>query len=294
MDFKTYQYKAEKTIQKYVDHNEIDSIIPFLGIVGETGSVITELKKKIRDGDGYNNYGSQLEEELGDVLWYISTIATQNNLTLEEIAQRNLEKISDRFSDKDLSQFKIYDEGYPKKEQFPREFEINFQEFKDEDGKKKLKIMMADGRQLGDSLTDNAHDEDGYRYHDIFHFGYVAFIGWSPVVRTFLENKRKSEPIIDEVEDGARAQITEELITLYIYSHAQNHQLFKYSNRVDTDVLKAIQKLVSKIEVKDCPTSQWEMAIINSYKVFDELKRNKGGRVLVSIKNRKLIYIGKN
>jgi hypothetical protein len=34
--------------------------------------------------------------------------------------------------------------------------------------------------------------------------------------------------------------------------------------------------------------------IINSYKVFDELIKNNGGRVLVSIKNRRLIYLGKN
>ena len=143
-------------------------------------------------------------------------------------------------------------------------------------------------------MTDNAHVEDGYRYHDIFHYGYVAFLGWSPVIRKLLSIKRRSDNATDEIEDGARAAITEELITLYIYSHAQNHQLFKYSDRVDTDVLKSVQKMVSKIEVKDCTASQWEKTIINSYNVYDELRKNKGGRVLVSIKNRKLIYLGKN
>ncbi|WP_299520111.1 nucleoside triphosphate pyrophosphohydrolase family protein [Winogradskyella sp.] len=293
MNFKTYQEKAKKTIQKYVNDEDIDGMIPFLGMVGETGSVITELKKKIRDGDGYNNFKPQLEEELGDVLWYISTIATENDIDLESIAIKNIEKITDRFSDKDSSNFKNYDDIYPKEEQFPKEFEIDFQEF-DEKGRKKLKIILNGHEQLGDSLTDNAHEDDGYRYHDIFHFGYVAYLGWSPVIRKLMRNKRKSQPSTDEVEDGARAQITEELITLYIYSHAQNHQLFKYSNRVDTDILKTIQKLVNKIEVNDCTASQWETAIINSYKVFDELKKNNGGRVLVSLKNRKLIYIGTN
>lgn len=293
MEFSKYQAEAKKTIQKYVDRNEVDEIIPFLGIVGETGSVITELKKKIRDGDGYSNYNNQLAEELGDVLWYISAIATQNNIDLEEIAQKNLSKTIDRFSDQDLSSFRIYDEDYPKDEQFPREFEITFKEYNDGD-KIKLEIFNSEGKRIGDPLTDNAHDDDGYRYHDIFHFGYVAFIGWSPVVRKLMGVKRKSVEIIDEVEDGARATITEELISLYIYSHAQHHQLFKYSNRVDTEVLKTIQKLTSKVEVKDCTANQWETAIISSYEVFSELVKNKGGRVLVSIKNRKLIYIGKN
>ena len=154
--------------------------------------------------------------------------------------------------------------------------------------------MEKDGEQIGNSITDNSYEDDGYRYHDIFHLGYVAFLGWSPVIRKLLENKRKSEDKIDEVEDGARAAIIEELISLFVYSHAQNHQLFKYTDRVDSEILRDITRLVSGIEVKECPTRQWETAIIQSYKVFDELRKNKGGRVLVSMKNRKLLYIGKN
>jgi|1_EtaG_2_1085319.scaffolds.fasta_scaffold02379_6 NTP pyrophosphatase (non-canonical NTP hydrolase) len=293
MNFEEYQKQAKKTIQKYVDRTEVDEIIPFLGIVGETGSVITELKKKIRDGDGYNNFNEQLAEELGDVLWYISTIATQNGISLEDIAEQNLKKTFDRFSDKDFSSFKIYDEKYPEEERFPREFEVTFKEHKKGE-KLMLEILDSNGNRIGDLLTDNSHEDDGYRYHDIFHFGYVAYLGWSPVVRKLMDVKRRSNDKTDEVEDGARAAITEELIALYVYSHAQHHQLFKYSNRVDTEVLKTIQKLSSKVEVKDCTANQWETAIINSYNVFDELVKNKGGRVLVSIKNRKLLYIGKN
>lgn len=293
MDFNEYQEKAKKTIQSYGKKEDMDEIIPFLGIIGETGSVISELKKRLRDGrGGYNNYENQLKEELGDVLWYISTIATQNKISLDEIAEYNIEKINDRFTDDKESNFTNYDQKYPKKEQFPDEFEINFKETI-KNGHCKIEILDKQGNPIGDPLTDNAHEDDGYRYHDIFHYGYVAYLGWSPVIRKLLGLKRKSDEKTDEVEDGARAAITEELITLYIYSHAQNHQLFKYSDRVDTEVLKSVQKMVSKIEVKDCSASQWEKAIINSYKVYDELKINKGGRVLVSVKNRKLIYLGK-
>jgi NTP pyrophosphatase (non-canonical NTP hydrolase) len=292
MDFKTYQNHAEKTIQKYIADEKINEFIPFLGIIGEAGSVLTELKKKLRDGEGYAAFKDKLKEELGDVLWYISTIATQNKIDLEEVAAINIKKIEDRFTEGDTNKFITYDNKFPKAEQFPREFEIQFHSFI-EKGKKKMKIMM-NGKRIGDPLTDNAHEADGYRFHDLFHFGYVAYLGWSPVIRKLMELKRKSKPTIDEVEDGARAAITEELVTLYIYNHAQNHRLFKYSDRVDTDVLKTIQKLVSKIEVRTCTAKQWETCIINSYKVFDELIKNDGGRVLVSVKNRKMIYLGKN
>ena len=294
MDFRDYQEEASKTIQTYMAEGEVNEVIPFLGIIGEAGSVISEFKKKLRDGKSYTNYTNKLKEELGDVLWYISAIATQNELNLNDIALGNIQKIRDRFELQHTDKFKIYDENYPEDEQFPREFEINFTVV-EADGKEKIKIFNNfNGKQLGNDLTDNSHNCDGYRFHDIFHFGYVAFLGWSPVIRKLMNLKRKSNDKTDEIEDGARAGIIEELISLYIYSHGQDHQLFKYTNTVDTEVLKTVQKLASGIEVKDCTAKQWEMAIINSYKVYDELKSNNGGRILVSIKNRKLLYLGKN
>lgn len=294
MEFGRYQEEAKKTIQDYIKKKDANQIVPFLGLIGEAGSVITELKKNLRDGDAYTNYKTKLKEELGDVLWYVSTIATENELDLDEIANNNLGKIKDRFDLEHSDNFIIYDAEYPEVEQFPREFEILFKVI-NEGGKEKVRIInSSDNKQLGDDITDNSHEDDGYRFHDIFHFGYVAYLGWSPVIRKLMGLKRKSDGKVDEVEDGARASITEELISLYIYSYGSDHQLFKYSSSVDTEVLKTIQKLVSGIEVKNCTQKQWETAIINSYKVYDELRINKGGRVMVSIKNRKLIYLGKN
>lgn len=217
MEFSSYQKQAKKTIQEYVKVKEANKMVPFLGLIGEAGSVITELKKNLRDGDAYTNYDNKLKEELGDVLWYISTIATQHDFSLEEIAVNNLEKIRDRFDLEQSDNFITYDAEYPKEEQFPREFEVEFIVIK-EGGKEKVRIINnSTGKQLGDDITDNSHQNDGYRFHDIFHFGYVAYLGWSPVIRKLMGFKRKSDDTIDEVEDGARAAITEELISLYIY-----------------------------------------------------------------------------
>lgn len=294
MEFSKYQEEAKKTIQDYIQGKEANKLVPFLGLIGEAGSVITELKKNLRDGSSYTSYSKKLKEELGDLLWYISTIATENDISLDELASENLNKIKDRFDLEHSERFIIYDSEYPLDEQFPREFEIQF-DILYEDSKEKVRVTNnTNNKQLGDDISDNSHEDDGYRFHDIFHFGYVAYLGWSPVVRKLMGIKRKSDSNIDEIEDGARAAITEELVSLYIYSHAMDHQLFKYSNSVDTEILKTVQKLVSGIEVKDCTQKQWETAIINSYKVYDELRKNKGGRVLVSIKNRKLTYLGKN
>ncbi|GCC52802.1 pyrophosphatase [Chryseotalea sanaruensis] len=293
MEFSSYQEKAKETIQKSASDDKYTEMVPFLGIIGEIGSVVTQLKIKLKDGDSYIAYKNKLTEELGDVLWYLSTIATQSNLDLSDIAEKNLEKIHDRFLVDDVSLYKDFDQNYPEGERFPDEFEIEFVSY-EEGGKKKLKIIdKRDGQLIGDPLTDNTYEDDGYRFHDIFHYGYLAVLGWSPVLRKLLKKKRKSDPSIDENEDGARSQITEELISLFIYHHALDHDLLKYSESVDSGIIKKVKNLVIKTEVKECSGKQWEKAILNSYNIFNKLRENDGGRIMVSKKNRTLTYLGK-
>src|SRR5690606_41944366 len=57
----------KETIQKNASADSLNSVVPFLGIIGEIGSLVTELKKKFRDGDAYVAYKAKLCEELGDV-----------------------------------------------------------------------------------------------------------------------------------------------------------------------------------------------------------------------------------
>src|SRR5690606_16455702 len=110
-------------------------------------------------------------------------------------------------------------------------------------GKKLVNIIdKRSGEAIGDPLTDNNYEDDGYRFHDIFHFGYLANLGWSPVLRKLLNKKRKSNSLIDENEDGARAQIIEELISLLIYSDSKDSNLLKYSKNIDTGLLKLVQR----------------------------------------------------
>ena len=293
MDINTYQQEAAATIQQNAAQDGEIGIVPFLGIIGEVGSVVTQIKRKIRDGASYVAYDENLKEELGDVLWYIAAIATQNNLKLEDVAGANLNKIRDRFLEMDSSDYPDFDRLYPENEQFPDEFEIEFVP-SENDGKKQLTIIdKRTGKQLGGTLTDNTYEDDGYRFHDVFHYTYLAILGWSPVLRKLLEIKRKSDSTIDENEDGARACITEELVALFIYHHAVEHNLLKYSKSVDSAIIKEVQQLVKNTEAKACSGKQWEKAILASYEIFNTLRENNGGRVLVSKKNRTILYLGK-
>lgn len=294
MNFNDYQKEAKKTVQTYKTDETANMVITYLGIIGEAGSVVSELKKKLRDGEAYNRFKPKLKEELGDVLWYISAIASQNDISLEDIANDNLKKITDRFTESSEVNFIDFDKDFPDNESLPQEFEVAFIPSY-ENGKSIVKIVNnTSGEMIGDPLTDNNYENDGYRFHDIFHFGYLANLGWSPVIRKLLGKKRKSKPKVDENEDGARAQIIEEIVSLLIYNESHDHDLLKYSKNVDTGLLKLVQRMVKTLEVKECTAKQWEITILNSFQVFNELIENNGGRVMVSKKNRRLTYLGKN
>lgn len=59
---------------------------PLLGLYGETGSLLSVVKKKQRDSASYLGYAEAVAEELGDVLWYLSTVARRGGICLSAIA----------------------------------------------------------------------------------------------------------------------------------------------------------------------------------------------------------------
>ena len=59
-----------------------------LGLVGEVGSLVSALKKKRRDIDGFLGYHDTVLEELGDVLWYVSAVARRGGTSLEDVLSR--------------------------------------------------------------------------------------------------------------------------------------------------------------------------------------------------------------
>jgi NTP pyrophosphatase (non-canonical NTP hydrolase) len=96
MDFNDYQTKSRKTAGYPAIGHSI--IYPTLGLVNEAGEVAGKIKKVFRDKEGEINEEtrSALKAELGDVLWYIAQVATELDLTLDEIAEYNIAKLYDR------------------------------------------------------------------------------------------------------------------------------------------------------------------------------------------------------
>ncbi len=96
MNFKDYQKKSRKTAL-YPNKGK-NYIYPVLGLVGEAGEIAEKFKKIIRDDKGKITKAKkiEIEKELGDVLWYISQIATELKIELDSVAKNNLEKLNSR------------------------------------------------------------------------------------------------------------------------------------------------------------------------------------------------------
>ncbi len=58
---------------------------PMLGLFGETGSLLSEVKKKQRDAASYLGYADTVVEELGDVLWYMTVLASRAGIELDDL-----------------------------------------------------------------------------------------------------------------------------------------------------------------------------------------------------------------
>lgn len=86
----TYQKLAVETLGP--DGNPL---MLALGVGGEAGEVMEIIKKGHRPGKEVDV--PHLKEEIGDVLWYLATLADFYGLSLGEIAVENIEKLQKRY-----------------------------------------------------------------------------------------------------------------------------------------------------------------------------------------------------
>src|SRR3989344_7143388 len=96
MDFNEYQKQAWKTAIYPNKGNNI--FYPALGLGGECGEVLEKIKKIMRDNEGEisEKKKEELMKEMGDVFWYLAALATELNLNLNEIAEKNISKLNSR------------------------------------------------------------------------------------------------------------------------------------------------------------------------------------------------------
>ena len=228
-----------------------------LGIFGEVGSVMSTSKKLSREKSAFSNgYRRDVEEELGDTLWYVAALCRRLDMSLSNlfaealgngsysisvaanadpdrpvakvfsisdlapldsvllrlgefsarllavemgsekvrpllidfigiyleavqassvsfaaILNENIAKTCGRFLTPSAEDLPDFDAEFPVDEQLPGKFEIEI--LQRPNGRSYLRW---NGVFIGDPLTDNIADQDGYRFHDVFHLANAAIL----------------------------------------------------------------------------------------------------------------------
>jgi hypothetical protein len=89
--------------------------------------------------------------------------------------------------------------------------------------------------------------------------------------------------------------IIEEGIATWIFNHAKQRDLYAdvLAGKLEYGLLKQVQGMVSGFEVAACPLWQWELAILDGFRVFRELQKpeHRGGMVVVDMVNHNLTFV---
>ncbi len=256
-----------------------------LDLAADIGSVLSDHQT----GKLASNQAA-LKGALVTVMRTLVKAADEAGVTLEEAAQANLKKIFDRWPT-ERKYPGLLDDNALAHERLPRDLTIDIVER--EVGGKLYVFQQSNGINIGDRLTDNAIEPDDYRFHDVFHYAYCAVLSWSPVVRAILRVRRKSEPVIDEAEDGARAILIEEGIATWIFGQAKRLDCFAgiQPGELSFDMLKSVRQFVIGYEPEHCPLWLWEEAILQGFEAFRFLKRHRRARLRIDMSLRRL-YVG--
>ena len=94
MTINEYQQLAMTTLNKDLSKKDI-LINGVMGLCGEAGEAIDIVKKHLAQGHELDR--EHLIKEIGDVAWYLAELATVLDISLEEVLQRNIDKLKKRY-----------------------------------------------------------------------------------------------------------------------------------------------------------------------------------------------------
>jgi NTP pyrophosphatase (non-canonical NTP hydrolase) len=251
-------------------------------LAAKTGGLLDSYASRRTD-----NNRDRLAADLVEVFRALVRAADDADISLAIAARRNVLKSEGRWPRK-RDWGVAFDEAFPAQERLPRRMVFDFSE-QTANGSTFV-VLEMNGVFVGDRLTDNRRLEDDYRFHDVFHLAHAAVLGWSPTLRGMLKRKRKSNPQVDQSEDGARAILIEEGISSWIFNHAARAMLYRSTTSLDFNLLKSVREFVQGYEVEARPLWQWEVAILEGYRVFRLLKEHRGGKVTVDLDDHTLTF----
>lgn len=94
MTLNEYQQLALTTLNPALSQHDV-LINGVMGLCGESGEAIDLVKKHLAQGHALDR--DALIKELGDVAWYLAETAWALDVDLDEVCQRNIEKLRARY-----------------------------------------------------------------------------------------------------------------------------------------------------------------------------------------------------
>ena len=94
MTINEYQQLAMTTLNPQLSKRDV-LINGVMGLCGEAGEAIDIVKKHLAQGHELDR--EKLVKELGDVAWYLAETAYALDVPLEDVLQRNIDKLKARY-----------------------------------------------------------------------------------------------------------------------------------------------------------------------------------------------------
>lgn len=93
-----YQEFVDKCISPFVqaESYKVQVLWAVAGLHAEAGELSELFEKAIRKGKNIDDLFDPIKDEIGDVLWYLTSVASLCGITLDEVMERNIEKLTER------------------------------------------------------------------------------------------------------------------------------------------------------------------------------------------------------
>ena len=96
MKFSEYQAYSLRTMPEGLERDSLISNL-CLGLAGESAEFVDLMKKHLYHGHSLDM--GKVKSELGDILWYLSSIAVALDVGLADVAEGNVDKLKARYPD---------------------------------------------------------------------------------------------------------------------------------------------------------------------------------------------------
>jgi NTP pyrophosphatase (non-canonical NTP hydrolase) len=99
MESSVYQDLSRRTLLDrpnfQISDEEVMLVWSAVGLAGEAGEIVEMIKKVVFHRHHYDK--ESLVKELGDLMWYVAAVCSTSGISLDEVMERNVEKLLERF-----------------------------------------------------------------------------------------------------------------------------------------------------------------------------------------------------